>query len=107
MQIVADPCKAIRRGKQKRAPSDKPTEPDFRRDAELGSSLLGGLLDQALCGLGSLRANALPVVHAVQSNAQTLFAATGVGVVEAQAFDERSEERRVGKECRSRWSPYH
>ena len=22
-------------------------------------------------------------------------------------FVERSEERRVGKECRSRWSPYH
>src|SRR5256886_10342975 len=22
-------------------------------------------------------------------------------------IDERSEERRVGKECRSRWSPYH
>src|SRR2546426_6131724 len=22
-------------------------------------------------------------------------------------FDARSEERRVGKECRSRWSPYH
>ena len=21
--------------------------------------------------------------------------------------DARSEERRVGKECRSRWSPYH
>ena len=21
--------------------------------------------------------------------------------------NERSEERRVGKECRSRWSPYH
>ena len=27
----------------------------------------------------------------------------GVGTVTA----ERSEERRVGKECRSRWSPYH
>ena len=26
------------------------------------------------------------------------------GLVEA---DDRSEERRVGKECRSRWSPYH
>ena len=25
----------------------------------------------------------------------------------AQSIDERSEERRVGKECRSRWSPYH
>src|ERR1041384_1565174 len=30
--------------------------------------------------------------------------------IEAQtrlAIDNRSEERRVGKECRSRWSPYH
>src|SRR3712207_9263186 len=28
--------------------------------------------------------------------------------LEADAYDEeRSEERRVGKECRSRWSPYH
>src|SRR3989449_9787867 len=25
----------------------------------------------------------------------------------ADEVDERSEERRVGKECRSRWSPYH
>src|SRR2546430_13355688 len=24
-----------------------------------------------------------------------------------EALDLRSEERRVGKECRSRWSPYH
>ena len=24
-----------------------------------------------------------------------------------QRIDLRSEERRVGKECRSRWSPYH
>ena len=26
---------------------------------------------------------------------------------DAWYFDNRSEERRVGKECRSRWSPYH
>ena len=27
---------------------------------------------------------------------------------DAASFEEyRSEERRVGKECRSRWSPYH
>ena len=25
----------------------------------------------------------------------------------SDAFMARSEERRVGKECRSRWSPYH
>ena len=24
-----------------------------------------------------------------------------------EGFTARSEERRVGKECRSRWSPYH
>ena len=25
----------------------------------------------------------------------------------AEGYKDRSEERRVGKECRSRWSPYH
>ena len=28
-------------------------------------------------------------------------------VVKVNGKEERSEERRVGKECRSRWSPYH
>src|SRR2546422_11006286 len=28
-------------------------------------------------------------------------------VINRGAFYARSEERRVGKECRSRWSPYH
>ena len=27
--------------------------------------------------------------------------------LEYQKNNKRSEERRVGKECRSRWSPYH
>ena len=33
----------------------------------------------------------------------------GLGEVTLQEFgaEDRSEERRVGKECRSRWSPYH
>ena len=29
-----------------------------------------------------------------------------LGIYDAQS-QKRSEERRVGKECRSRWSPYH
>ena len=37
--------------------------------------------------------------------------ATGIAEVDAVLFThdhaDRSEERRVGKECRSRWSPYH
>src|SRR2546426_5207129 len=31
----------------------------------------------------------------------------GSVVVSPLNFGSRSEERRVGKECRSRWSPYH
>ena len=30
-----------------------------------------------------------------------------VGVFSEALKEPRSEERRVGKECRSRWSPYH
>ena len=32
-----------------------------------------------------------------------------MGISRASAYElvHRSEERRVGKECRSRWSPYH
>ena len=28
-------------------------------------------------------------------------------VTDPEGIHARSEERRVGKECRSRWSPYH
>ena len=28
-------------------------------------------------------------------------------VLDRESVSTRSEERRVGKECRSRWSPYH
>src|SRR2546426_10000924 len=34
-------------------------------------------------------------------------AAVAGGIPLIRAVKERSEERRVGKECRSRWSPYH
>src|SRR2546427_5204587 len=41
--------------------------------------------------------------HAEQSNAELQH------LVQEQKVEQsrRSEERRVGKECRSRWSPYH
>ena len=39
---------------------------------------------------------------------QYLFDRADVHGVEISCFlSIRSEERRVGKECRSRWSPYH
>ena len=33
--------------------------------------------------------------------------ASSFAMAGARAMHMRSEERRVGKECRSRWSPYH
>ena len=41
---------------------------------------------------------------------KTKVVVVGGGVVGVSALyhlAKRSEERRVGKECRSRWSPYH
>ena len=44
-----------------------------------------------------------------QTEAMTTIDVNTGGFVGARNFDDtiRSEERRVGKECRSRWSPYH
>ena len=39
--------------------------------------------------------------------AQMLFLAQEDPEKDIQLYINRSEERRVGKECRSRWSPYH
>src|SRR3989454_12678838 len=50
-------------------------------------------------GKGSLR------VEAKEPVTVPLFEVTDIGVENASLI--RSEERRVGKECRSRWSPYH
>src|SRR3989449_7835022 len=36
-----------------------------------------------------------------------LSVAQQIKQIEQEKKDNRSEERRVGKECRSRWSPYH
>src|SRR2546427_10817204 len=42
-----------------------------------------------------------------EREAQHLDIGPGGRLTEQLAADLRSEERRVGKECRSRWSPYH
>ena len=48
---------------------------------------------------GSLCPECLKVIPA------TLY--IGDGALKMKKTCKRSEERRVGKECRSRWSPYH
>ena len=36
-----------------------------------------------------------------------MISSAGEAAVSGVSLIDRSEERRVGKECRSRWSPYH
>ena len=43
----------------------------------------------------------------IQKIADDLSSLTVLEASELTKILERSEERRVGKECRSRWSPYH
>src|SRR3712207_7964966 len=42
-----------------------------------------------------------------QYNAEAIAVGNGTAGRETADILRRSEERRVGKECRSRWSPYH
>src|SRR5437899_9630285 len=49
-----------------------------------------------------------PVTQDLQDRLVTLDCSPhSIAPVQVFAEADRSEERRVGKECRSRWSPYH
>ena len=55
-----------------------------------------------------LRGNDMAFQTIYESTRQTLYLFALLLVQEEKkAARSRSEERRVGKECRSRWSPYH
>ena len=58
--------------------------------AELGAALLEANLGRAFTLLGALQDQGLDLKR-----------------LASDLLSSRSEERRVGKECRSRWSPYH
>ena len=57
--------------------------------------------------LGEHRHN--PVLHAARGRIQLQLGAVAEASASFRVCEQllRSEERRVGKECRSRWSPYH
>src|SRR6266851_3244286 len=75
-------------------------------------------LVQTLLDAGISRFVFMPYAHRAEmsrslnhwvANVQATFAPNGIGFGTFHPDDAaaRSEERRVGKECRSRWSPYH
>src|SRR5215203_1840863 len=59
-------------------------------------------------GVTGVQTCALPISarEIAQLGQCSFVVGTGRGPAESQVR-QRSEERRVGKECRSRWSPYH
>src|SRR3989440_12623052 len=67
---------------------------------------------QSLKGLDSLLSMVqmpagIPVGTLAIGRAGAVNAALFAAAILANKYPKRSEERRVGKECRSRWSPYH
>ena len=47
------------------------------------------------------------IVDVTEQNFESVLAKSMQMPVIVDFWADRSEERRVGKECRSRWSPYH
>src|SRR3712207_7922147 len=70
------------------------------------SDLAGSTGDEASRLMSNLL-QAHPGISAVYASNESTTAGALRSLDQAKKLGQRSEERRVGKECRSRWSPYH
>src|ERR1051325_4845106 len=81
----------------------------FHPREELGPVMLGQSAKRTGLRPAALRTGSGPSPVPVGSASfarRTVSALRGLPSVDKLLAHERSEERRVGKECRSRWSPY-
>ena len=69
----------------------------------MAMSICTGLKPQAGDGMGEKKERGR---FTLRFNEGDPIHEAAIGLLELQS-PRRSEERRVGKECRSRWSPYH
>ena len=69
--------------------------------------ILQGRLDDASRLTEDFLSNQLGISKSPVREALNRLEAEGLIRIEPRKGAYRSEERRVGKECRSRWSPYH
>src|SRR2546422_10346608 len=76
---------------------------EVRRDVAVAGAVRGEHERIGAPQLALLGGEEALVAHQAQHHVAPLHGALGVG----PRVVGRSEERRVGKECRSRWSPYH
>ena len=77
----------------------------------LPSILLSGFMFpfRAMPGWAQAIGEALPITHFLRIVREVVLKGAGIGDIlnDLWPLAVRSEERRVGKECRSRWAPYH
>src|SRR2546427_13307064 len=82
---------------------------DLLQELERQKQILLGFRNNPQIAEGVLQ----QVISDIERSSAALFAMTGkIGQYLREndwlmSIKQRSEERRVGKECRSRWSPYH
>ena len=76
-------------------------------DARIGVTTGISASDRAITILTAIDPKTKPQDLARPGHIFPLRARKGGVLVRAGQTEARSEERRVGKECRSRWSPYH
>ena len=79
-------------------------EPAAKRWVDIGSG--GGFPGLVMAFLLAGRGGSIDLVESNRKKTGFLQATVGQFRLPARIIA-RSEERRVGKECRSRWSPYH
>ena len=107
IKAIADFSQPLREAERVRSKLDKEIGSAFRNMERGFAQPLGHITGRVDEFSSSLQA----------SNARVLAFGASAGIIfqVSKAFKElfkntidvRSEERRVGKECRSRWSPYH
>ena len=75
--------------------------------AQAKATLLLMESDAALAAAQAGQVDLACVYPALSGQQVTGFTLTSLPTFGYRVISLRSEERRVGKECRSRWSPYH
>src|SRR3989304_3836388 len=102
--MAGDPLKKVQAGERLNIPAEAYNAFIDAARAARGQQALGADPD------AFARQTTLAKVRNLTGSNRGRFSIEGLSqpiVLPADNEAERSEERRVGKECRSRWSPYH
>src|SRR2546430_15165101 len=92
---VAEPSAAVAEGGDLDALLQKEFRPKTDEAKEAVEKAVRTLAEQALAQTQLISADVVQSITAM------------IAALDRKLSEQRSEERRVGKECRSRWSPYH